>query len=158
MTEDAAPPRRSGLRILLVVFAAGAGLSVLGCAVCAFSGYLWVDRNAESFRESGARIEGEAAAFAASHTQGECVDEGLARDGRCGDPMAIMCHAEARVFVSRCLATAAPTPELCDGVPPPTEIMAGAHWSVAECSRRGHAGDQQCGQLMRAIVEHCAAR
>lgn len=158
MSIDGTPKKSGGVRTLVIVFAVFGAVTLLGCLACAVGGYFWVDQNAAGLREMGERVQAEASSFAATHSQEECVVDALRRDDACGEQLEIMCHAEAGVFMRACLGQATPTPGLCDGVPGPDEIMAGAQWAVAECARRGRTGDQQCAQLMRGLVEHCAGR
>lgn len=157
MADETRPKKGSGLRSLLVVFAIGAGVMLLGCLACGVYGYFWIDQNAAGLREVGVRAQGEADTFAASHTQAECLEDGFRRRDLCGDEMAIMCQAEAGVFVRRCIDVATPTPGLCEGVPPPDDIAAAVHWALAYCAQLGRAQDRQCPQFVRPIMEHCAS-
>jgi hypothetical protein len=157
-TEAPKPKPSNNLRIVLIVLAVIAVAALLGCGLCFGGMYFWVDQNADRLRESGQRVMAEAESFAASHSQDECIDEGLRRKDACGSGMEVICNAEAGIFLRRCLEAAAPTPGLCDGVPPPGEIMAGATWAVGYCAARGRSGDQQCAQFVRAIVEYCGSR
>ncbi len=147
--------KRSGLKIALIVIGICAGLGILTVLVCAGSGYYWFKSNVPEMRETGRRAYEEGVAFAATHTQSECLDEGFRRHDGCGQGMEIMCRAEARMFLERCLADASETPGICDGVPAPTEIMAGATWAARFCAEHGRGNDQQCGNFVRAVVEHC---
>lgn len=150
-------PRKptSALKIVLIVLAAVVGLGLLGVLVCVGSGYLWVQQNAPALREGAEHARSEAQSFAAGHSQADCMEEGLRRHDTCGQGMAISCRTQARIFTDICLDEATPTPGLCDGVPPPMEIMAGAQWAVRYCADHGRAQDQQCGNFVRALVEHC---
>ncbi|MDQ3034458.1 MAG: hypothetical protein M3Y87_18765 [Myxococcota bacterium] len=156
MTTDAAPPNR--FKNVLIVLAVLGVLGLLGCVACGIGGYFWAQQTAGEMRVSGVRIQAEAEAFAAGHTQSECVDESLLRSDACGEEMAIMCHAEAGVFLRRCAERATPTPGFCDGVPRADEIMQGATWSVAYCTQLGRRDDPRCPQLVRGVVELCAGR
>lgn len=149
--------RGSGLRTLGIVFAVFGGLTLLGCLACGLSGYFWFEQNAAGMREMGERMEAEANTFASGHSQEECVEDGLRRGDLCQD-LEIMCHAQASVFLRRCIDQANPTPGFCDGVPPPTAIMPSAQWALSYCASHGRSGDQQCPQLVRGVLEHCAAR
>lgn len=155
---DREPQRASssGTKKVLVFFAVLAGASLLACLVCGVSGWLWLESKAGEMREMGVRIEGEAAEFAAAHTQEECRDEALRRSDACGPATEIMCHAEVGVFFRRCLGAATPSPALCEGVPPIDDIMGGAQWAAGYCAQLGRPQQQGCPQLVRAIVEHCA--
>lgn len=152
------PPRArsSGTRKALIILAALAGAGLLACLVCGVSGWLWLQGKAGEMREIGVRVGEEAAEFAATHTQADCLDESLRRSEACGSPMEIMCHAEANAFLRFCLAAASTTPGLCDGVPPASDIMAGAEWAAAYCAEIGRAQDPSCPRLVGAVVQHCA--
>lgn len=147
--------KRSGLKIVLIIVGVVAALGLLGTGLCVLSGYLWFQNNAPALREAGQRGQSDALAFAAGHTQSECIDEGFRHHDACGTELALTCRAETRIFVDQCLRQASPTPGLCEGVPAPTAIMEGATWAVQYCRDHGRPNDQQCANFVRAIVEYC---
>jgi hypothetical protein len=148
--------KKSPWRTVLIVFGIGAALAACTVGGCLLFGYSWFQENLPAMREAGERGQSSAREFAATHTQAECIDEGFVHHDACGTGMEIMCRAEARVFLTECLRQATPTPGICDGVPPRTEIMATANWAVAYCRDHGHAHDQQCGNFVAGITEYCA--
>lgn len=150
-----APKKSSGLKIVLIVLAVIVGTGLLAVVACVGSGYFWVKRNAPELMEAAEQARADAETYAATATQNECVDEGLRRHDACGQGMALSCRTQARVFTDFCLRQASATPGLCDGVPSPTEIMAGASWARRYCDERGRVGDQHCPNFVRAVVEHC---
>jgi hypothetical protein len=151
-----APKKTSALKIVLIVFAVLIGLGVLGGALCIGSGVYWFQQNAPELRENATQGRDEGRTYAAIHSQNECIDEGFRRHDTCGGGMALACRTQVRVFTDVCLAEATPSAGLCDGVPGATEIMAGGQWAADYCRGRGRAGDAQCPNLVRSIVEHCA--
>ncbi len=150
--------KRSGLKIALIIIGVCLGLGLLTVLLCVGSGVYWFNKNAPEMRETGQRANDEALAFAPGHTQSDCIDEGFRKHDACGAGMAIMCRAETRIFLRRCMELATETPGVCDGVPGPTEIMPGARWSMEYCRERGHGADQQCGNFVRGVIEYCGSR
>lgn len=150
--------KRGPWTIVLVVLGAIILLGVCAVGGCVLFGYSWFQENLPAMEEAGNRARADGQAFAAAHTQAECIDEGFVHHDRCGTGMEIMCRAEARIFLTECLRNATPTPGLCDDVPPQTEIMDSANWAVAYCRSRGRAQDQQCGNFVAGITEHCTRR
>ncbi len=147
--------KRSGLKIVLIVLGVIVGLGVVGIGACVLSGYFWFQSNVPELRATGERMTREAREYAAAHTQSECIEEGFRRNDTCGTGMEVMCRTEARIFVDRCLTEATETPGLCEGVPPPMEIMQGATWALQYCHDHGHGQDRHCSNFVRAIVEYC---
>jgi len=62
---------------------------------------------------------------------------------------------QARLFAAGCLTTATDSPALCAGVPPESEIMRGAQWTVEQCRKRGVADQQGCTQIFQEVEQHC---
>jgi hypothetical protein len=147
--------KRSPWKIVLVVLGVVFLLGMLAVGVCVFSGVFWFKENVPAMREAGERAQGEATQFAVGHTQSECVDEGLRRHDNCGAGMALVCRTEVRLFLDGCLRQATPSPGLCEGVPAATEVMRSANWGAQYCRDHGRPNDQQCPNVVRAIVDYC---
>ena len=136
--------------ILLIVFGV---LSLIGVAV--IGGIVWwISANKDRIVAEGREAMNEADAFAQTHDQNGCVDEGLRKAAMCGG---LMCETNARVFASRCIREAESTPGFCDGVPEPTAVMQMSRWATAECKRRGKSGNQKCARLVQAVPDGCHA-
>jgi hypothetical protein len=130
------------------------GFGLLVCIVCGIGGALRFSSFVGEVQEQAETTTAEASAFARTHDQIECRDEGLRRKDAC-NPMDFGCAAQVPIFMDSCMREATPTPGFCDGVPRPTEIMATATWATAQCTALGRAGDQQCPQAMQSIQRVC---
>jgi hypothetical protein len=139
------------LKVVLIIF----GCFMFLCLASAGAGYLWFNENKEKLKGVGERAKKEAAAFAYNHDAEECVDEALRR---LENHRSIVEQAEHKLFFKACLEKAARPPQFCDGVPPRSEIMAGATWTVERCVAKGKTNDQECARLMQGIIETCQAK
>ncbi len=139
------------LKVVLIVVAVIALLIAAG----GFLAYRWVMVHAEELRVEGRQIKAEAAELGRGKEPAACVDEAFARLQRCGS---LMCEVKTRVFLTNCVAAADVPPGFCAAIPPHHEIMATARWAVAECARRGHAGDQRCTRMITALQDYCEHR
>src|SRR5690242_17193889 len=101
-------------------------------------------------RTQGQAQQREATQFAASHDQAQCFDEAKRRDDVCGPSTEISCHVQSGLFFDACLDAATPTPGICDGVPPSTEIMQSAQWEVGLCQGQPDNG-QNCRNLLQTL-------
>jgi len=111
-----------------------------------FVGYHWFMKNKDQLMAT--RKEG--IAYGTGKDAGACVDEGLKKLGG-----GLTSQITAKIFVEGCLTTAMPSPALCANVPPPSEMMRVAQWSVEECRRRGISDQQGCGQVMQSVAQYC---
>jgi hypothetical protein len=60
----------------------------------------------------------------------------------------------ASLFLDGCLETAAPTPGLCDDVPPESEIMKSVQWRMNQCKDfSGNKND--CQNIMAPVQRFC---
>jgi hypothetical protein len=152
------PPKRKGpsiglvLLILFGVVALVAGLGIAGFV-------LWLRANKDRLAAEGRATMAEGRAYAASHDQRGCLDEGLRRLDKCGArTLAFGCEIDAHVFTDACILPARPTAGLCDGVPRKEDIGSFVSWSMRECIRRGHepsAVKQGCTHLMESVADAC---
>lgn len=145
-----APPKKkmpwwAGLLIAFGVLAL-LGLAVVGGVTW------WFMSNKDRIVSESKDTMAEAQAYAASHDQNACVDEGLRKVAKCDG---FVCEAQTKIFTTMCLQEAQRTPGFCDDVPPPSEIMKTSRWVVAECERRGKPGNQRCSRLVQAVPEVC---
>jgi hypothetical protein len=150
--DDAAPPKKKGTswwKILLAVLGVGALLFAIGIGALIW----WFSANKDRLVAIGKESSEQATAFAATHDQNECVDEGLRKTEACDG---IMCEAGAKIFVEHCLPRATPSPHFCDGVPSAGEIMPTVRWIQSECEKRAHVQDpQKCSRLLQAVPPAC---
>jgi hypothetical protein len=151
MAPIAPPARRKGLpwwAILLIVFSVLALLAglVIGGAVW------WFASNKDRLVSEGKQSISDAYAYAGSHDQSDCVDEGLRKLDACSG---IMCEAQTKVFTRTCIQVARKSPGFCESVPPNTEIIKTSRWLIDECARRGKSGNQRCTRLLQAVPEVC---
>ena len=127
---------------------------MLTCGLLFAGGAWWLDSNKDHLKEVGQRAMQEGKDFAASSDRDGCVTEALRRLDAKG---AFMEQVEHKLFLEACLR-AAPAAASCEGVPARGDIMKSAQWAVDECARRGHAGNQDCGRLVGAVVEICGGK
>jgi hypothetical protein len=152
---DSAPPKKQGIawwKILLGILGVIAILAMLAIGGLVY----WLNANKDRLIAMGKEAEETSTAFAATHDQNACVDEGLKKSDACDG---IMCEASAKTFVSLCIPKAQATPGFCDDVPAPGEIMKTVHWIQEQCPKHGRrADDQKCSRLMQAVPEGCHRR
>jgi hypothetical protein len=139
------------LKVVLIIFGCFAFL----CLASAGAGYWWITENKDKLKGVGERAKKEGAAFAYNRDAEACVDEALRR---LEDHRGIVEQAEHKLFFKACLEKAARPPQFCDGVPPRSELMAGAAWTVSRCVAKGKTNDQECARLMQGIIEACAQK
>ncbi len=99
-----------------------------------------------------ARATAEAGAvFGQSTTDESCLGEALRRGAACRDD--VRCEAESTAFLRGCLPASTPTPEFCDGVPPPAELLPSGTWSkrVWDAQGRPHHGGMIADAVVRAF-------
>jgi hypothetical protein len=145
---------RRGTVIALTIVGVVVGLILIGVAACVGLGWLWLERNAASIGDLGARALAEGQSFGSGHTTEECVEQGLGRGAACAtsDPW---CRANASIFLRACLQVASRPPGFCDGVPRPLDVMAAGRWAMEYCAARGRARDQACLGMVSEIQVHC---
>lgn len=115
----------------------------------------WVSENKERMAAERKQAVAEADAYAASHDQNECVEEGLRRLSACG-VIAFTCELRTGSFTATCLQKARKAEGFCQDVPPRGEIIKTSLWVISECQRRGkQADDQRCHRLMQAVPQAC---
>jgi hypothetical protein len=129
-----------GCGVVLLTIAIGAGV------------YFYVNGHKDQWLAEGKKIQDEAQTFAAGKTTSDCVDESLRRLRDCSG---IACEVRARVFLVGCLSAAGESPQLCDAVPPRSEIIRSVRWSLDECRRRGMPNSQPCSRLMQELQRDC---
>ena len=137
------------LKITLILLAGAAlllGLLVGGAV-------WWFNSNKDRLVHEGRAAETAGRSFGATHAQSACVDDSLAQLKSCGSAD-FVCEAMTKLRLGSCLSVAR-SDDTCTGVPAPTDIMKGALWANAECTRRGQSGSQACGRLLRGVVESC---
>jgi hypothetical protein len=115
----------------------------------------WVRAKGARLQEQGKVVVAEAEEFGRGKEDGACVTESLRRLQDC---RGFICEAKLKIFLTSCLGTANPTPQLCEGVPGTSDLIEGARWQIAECERRGLGRDQRCVRTVSAVQIHCGAR
>jgi hypothetical protein len=148
-TDPNAPKKTRVWLVLLIVFGVLVALVMIAVAGVVW----WFSANKDKFIALGKEADEAAVAFAATHDQDACVEEGFKKVDACDG---VMCQAGAKIFVERCIARAEKKPGFCDGVPPPNEIMQTVRWVQEQCPKRGRrADDQRCQQIMQAVPPAC---
>lgn len=137
------------LKVVLGILA----VLVLTCGLFVAGGMYWFNSNKDKLKDLGDRAMNEGKAFGRTSDADGCVEEALKRlDAKSG----LMDQVEHKVFLKACLGEAPPSAGLCDGVPRKGEIMKSATWALDECTRRKHAGNQDCGRVLQELQDACA--
>lgn len=136
------------LKVVLGILA----VLVLTCGMVFAGGAYWLNSNKDRLKELGERAMAEGRALGETSDAEGCIGKALERlDAKSG----LMDQVEDKIFLKACLDAAKKPAGFCDGVPKKGDIMKSATWAVDECSRRNHAGNQDCGRLVQAIQEAC---
>jgi len=138
------------LKIILIL--AGIGVVLLGAIIGGFA--WWISANKDRLAADGKVAQDEGTQFGKSHTQAECVDEGLSHLKQCG-AMDFMCEAMNKLRLTSCMDVATKD-TTCREAPSRDDIFKMATWSNQFCADKGWAGSQQCGRLAQSIPEACA--
>ncbi|TAK30303.1 MAG: hypothetical protein EPO40_07895 [Myxococcaceae bacterium] len=103
----------------------------------------------------------EARAWARTHSQGDCINEGMSRVQACPG---IQCQLAVQTFTSTCLSAASRTPDLCVGVPAPQDFMGTSQWINTRCAAfngpQSAPGEpsMRCRNLLPVLQRHCFAQ
>jgi len=117
-------------KVLLTIVAIGIALFI----AAGFVGYHWVMKNKDHLMAT--RTEG--VAFGKGKDSSACVDGALKRLTG-----GLTAQIDAKLFIEGCLTTATPSTPFCADVPPPSEIMKAAQWSVDQCRKRGQGKEPE---------------
>ena len=139
------------LKVIVIIVA----VFVLVFVAAGFFTYRWVQSHAGELKAEGEKITAEATAFGRDKDPSACVDETLARLGRCDG---IICEAKTKIFLTKCVAASNVPEGFCASIPKRTEFMASAQWAFAECARRGHQNDQRCARTISGLQDYCERR
>jgi hypothetical protein len=134
-----------------VLLAIGCG-AVLLLVVIGVGGYFFINSHKDEWIAGARKANDEGTAFAQGKNANDCIDESLAR---LRTSKGILGEARIRVFLKGCLEVAAPSPQMCEDVPPRSEIIKSATWALHECSQRGMSGSQPCSRVMQELQERC---
>ena len=69
----------------------------------------------------------------------------------------ILCEAKTKIFLTKCVAASNVPEGFCASIPKRGEIIATAQWSLAECARRGHGGEQRCTRVITGLQDYCSS-
>ncbi len=133
-----------GVGCVALLLLAGVGALVLG---------MMANDAIDDLREQGQEVQAQAEAYGQGRPHTDCVNEAFRRQADCDG---VMCDATNGAWLTRCLEVSQQGPEMCRGVPPPTEIMLSANWRVAECRARGAVDTNRCGNLIASIQTVCS--
>ncbi len=139
------------LKIVLGIFA----VLVLLCGVTAFVAAKWFENNKDRLKELGDNAGRNGAVWGMQHDANSCVDEALRQNDEDGSMVAEAGHA---IFLRSCLEKAQRPAGFCDGVPPKSEFIQTAQWTVKKCLALNRASDQPCTRMVKAIQEVCATK
>jgi hypothetical protein len=128
--------------IIVLVSAVGTGI------------YVWWQRNGEAMIASGRVAMDEGSRFAAGKDSWACADEAARRSKGAGFNEAI----NAGVFLGHCLPVAKLAPGFCDGVPGPTDILAGVSWQAQLNQKYGLSPPFETTALPQQIQKFCAVQ
>lgn len=136
-------------RNVLIAFGVCTLAGIATCGACT----LMVSRGVNNLQAHSEGTMAEAEAFAEGRTEADCVSEAIERQTRCG-PVDFSCAALVGVFVHTCYNLAAPSPELCAGLPADRDsIIALTAWKQRQC--RGHANPTACEVVMGTLPTLC---
>ena len=143
------------VKILIAVLA---GCILFAVVVFAAAGY-WLSRNKEALQGAAADVVEDVERFAEGKSQQDCLDEAFRRAEVCG-AWRIICQVENQHFFAVCLEITAPTPGLCDGVPPSDAILESVQYRLAQCppAKTVKMGNAACGQIHERLQKWCEAR
>lgn len=129
-------------KVLLTIVAIGIALMI----AAGFVGYHWFMKNKDQLLAT----RNEGIEFGKGKDSSACVDAALTKltGGLTGG-------INAKIYIEGCLTTATPSTSFCADVPPPTEIMKAAQWSVDQCRKRGVKDQQGCTQVMQSVAQFC---
>ncbi len=136
------------LKVVLVIL----GVMLLTCSLFGAGVYWWFGENKDRLKGVSERAKKEGAAFAFNSTDEGCLDEALRR---LTARSSIIDQAEHKIFLKACLEKVEHSASFCEGVPPRSEIMAFAQWSVERCAAKGKPGNQECSRMMQSVQEAC---
>jgi hypothetical protein len=139
------------LKIILIVI----GVFVLLMIGFGVTMFLYFNQHKEEWMKASSAAKQEGQAYGEGKDANQCVDESVRRLGTCAG---LQCEVVTRIFMQNCFTKAAPSPQLCTGIPKRSEILRSAKWSLEECGRRGLSGNQPCGRLMQEVQRYCDTR
>lgn len=141
-------PRRAGrARRLLAWAALWAAVLVAGLAASRLGPM------AAEWLAKGLGVQPAARVYGEHSTGAGCADESLRRAGACGR-LDLGCQAAANMFAAGCLAVTGRDEHLCEEVPAPTRVLAGARWERRWCEAAGVAG-VACEPIARTVRGYC---
>jgi hypothetical protein len=129
-------------KVLLTVVAIGIALFI----AAGFIGYHWFMKNKDHFMT----VRKDGVAYGTGKEATQCVDAALTRLSG-----GLSAQIDAKLYLDGCLTSATPSPTLCADVPPASEIMRSAQWSVDQCRKRGILNQQGCTQLFQSVSQYC---
>ncbi|MEA2569557.1 MAG: hypothetical protein QOI24_1558 [Acidobacteriota bacterium] len=136
------------LKIILVLF----GLFVLVIVGISVAGYYYVREHGGELKQKTQKLQAEGESFGQGKTAAACLDESLAHLKR---ETGFISQVQTQIFFTSCLSKAEPSPELCEGIPAPDEILASGKWSAEQCGKRGLGQSQGCVQLYNVALQNC---
>lgn len=137
---------------ILIALGCGSGLVIIAIGV---GGYIYINNHKDAWIAEGRKTNEEGRTFAAGKSGNDCVDETLSRLKNCSG---IPCEIRVRIFLDGCLEAAAESPQLCEGVPPKSEIIRTVQWTLDQCARHGMPNSQPCSRVMQEVQKHCAKK
>jgi hypothetical protein len=138
------------LKVLLALVVAG----ILGVVLLAGGAVWWARENKGKLLDDVRAAAADGDAFGRAHSQGDCIEDGLARIKSCGQA-GFLCEANVKLRLTSCLSVAAPD-GACERAPRGMEALKDAFAGNAECVRHGQAGSRACASLMQGLAQACA--
>lgn len=135
---------------LKVLLAIGCGF-VLMLIIIGAAGIYFFRSHKDQWLAEAKKVDEEGRAYAAGRTANDCIDESLRR---LRVHSGFMDEVRIRTFLNGCLDASAESPQLCEGVPPQSEILRTAQWSIGECARRGMPRNQPCTRV-HEVQKYC---
>jgi hypothetical protein len=136
------------LRIILIIVLIVAMLGAMGAVI----GYRWWMNNKEQLLQQAKHAQGDGEAFGQGKQATACVDEAMRQVHECGG---LPCEIKVRLFLDGCMKSASNTRDYCASIPPRTEFIKRAQWTLDECGKRNLATDQRCTRVMQGLGSVC---
>lgn len=141
---------KTGLRITLIIAGLLAGFVVL----LGGGAWLWWKNNEAALRAEAEQASASAQRFGREHRQQQCLPEALKRSAACGD---FACRMAQSAFTGVCLAVAAPSDGLCEGVPAADSLVDVTRWTMARCEADGVKASCPA-EIYSQLAHYCASQ
>ena len=113
--------------------------------------YWWSQHGRQAVEAAGNAMKEGTEAGKKTDNQG-CVDQALSRYKK---NQGFTGAISTNLFLLGCLDASSPTPNFCDDVPRPNEIMKSASWQIQKCKDAGVPADPYYRQIFSGVQQYC---